>query len=510
MENQKVLILDFGGQYNQLIARRVRECNVYCEVHPYDMPLEEIRAYNPIGIIFTGGPSSVYEEGAPRLSREIFELGIPILGICYGVQVMAYTLGGTVEPGKIREYGRKPVKFDTRCAIFDGLPEEAEALMSHNDTIYELPEGFQSAGVTDSCPVAAMFDEARHLYGMQFHPEVTLTENGTAMIRNFLYKVCGAVGDWNMKNFAESTIEAIRRKVGDGKVLLALSGGVDSSVVAALISRAVGKQLTCIFVDHGLMRKNEGDEIEAVFGDGRVNFIRINAEDRFLARLAGVTDPERKRKIIGEEFIRVFEEEAKKIGAVDYLAQGTIYPDVIESGSGNSAVIKSHHNVGGLPDYVDFKEIIEPLRLLFKDEVRALGAELGLPENIVWRQPFPGPGLGIRVLGELTKEKLDLLRDADAIFREELHLAGLDREINQYFAVLTNMRSVGVMGDGRTYDYTIALRGVVTSDFMTAEWARIPYEVLDKVSRRIVNEVKHVNRIVYDITSKPPATIEWE
>ena len=510
MENQKVLILDFGGQYNQLIARRVRECNVYCEVHPYDMPLEEIRAYNPIGIIFTGGPSSVYEEGAPRLSREIFELGIPILGICYGVQVMAYTLGGTVEPGKIREYGRKPVKFDTRCAIFDGLPEEAEALMSHNDTIYELPEGFQSAGVTDSCPVAAMFDEARHLYGMQFHPEVTLTENGTAMIRNFLYEVCGAVGDWNMKNFAESTIEAIRRKVGDGKVLLALSGGVDSSVVAALISRAVGKQLTCIFVDHGLMRKNEGDEIEAVFGDGRVNFIRINAEDRFLARLAGVTDPERKRKIIGEEFIRIFEEEGKKIGSVDYLAQGTIYPDVIESGSGNSAVIKSHHNVGGLPDYVDFKEIIEPLRLLFKDEVRALGAELGLPENIVWRQPFPGPGLGIRVLGELTKEKLDLLRDADAIFREELHLAGLDREINQYFAVLTNMRSVGVMGDGRTYDYTIALRGVVTSDFMTAEWARIPYEVLDKVSRRIVNEVKHVNRIVYDITSKPPATIEWE
>ena len=510
MENQKVLILDFGGQYNQLIARRVRECNVYCEVHPYDMPLEEIRAYNPIGIIFTGGPSSVYEEGAPRLSREIFELGIPILGICYGVQVMAYTLGGTVEPGKIREYGRKPVKFDTKCAIFDGLPEEAEALMSHNDTIYELPEGFQSAGVTDSCPVAAMFDEARHLYGMQFHPEVTLTENGTAMIRNFLYKVCGAVGDWNMKNFAESTIEAIRRKVGDGKVLLALSGGVDSSVVAALISRAVGKQLTCIFVDHGLMRKNEGDEIEAVFGDGRVNFIRINAEDRFLARLAGVTDPERKRKIIGEEFIRIFEEEGKKIGSVDYLAQGPIFPDVIESGSGNSAVIKSHHNVGGLPDYVDFKEIIEPLRLLFKDEVRALGAELGLPENIVWRQPFPGPGLGIRVLGELTKEKLDLLRDADAIFREELHLAGLDREINQYFAVLTNMRSVGVMGDGRTYDYTIALRGVVTSDFMTAEWARIPYEVLDKVSRRIVNEVKHVNRIVYDITSKPPATIEWE
>ena len=510
MENQKVLILDLGGQYNQLIARRVRECNVYCEVHPYNMSLEKIREFAPIGIIFTGGPSSVYEEGAPRLEKEIFEMGIPILGICYGVQVMAYTLGGTVKPGHIREYGRKPVEFDTDCTIFSGLAEEANALMSHNDTIYELPEGFKSAAHTDSCPVAAMYNEAAKLYGMQFHPEVTLTENGTAMIRNFLYNVCGATGDWTMKNYAQTAIEQIRAKVGDGKVLLALSGGVDSSVVASLISKAVGRQLTCIFVDHGLMRKNEGDEIEAVFGDGSINFIRINAEDRFLARLAGVTDPERKRKIIGEEFIRIFEEEGKKIGSVDYLAQGTIYPDVIESGVGDSAVIKSHHNVGGLPDYVDFKEIIEPLRQLFKDEVRALGSELGLPENIVWRQPFPGPGLGIRVLGELTKEKLDLLRDADAIFREELHLAGLDREINQYFAVLTNMRSVGVMGDGRTYDYTIALRGVVTSDFMTAEWARIPYDVLDKVSRRIVNEVKHVNRIVYDITSKPPATIEWE
>ena len=485
MENQKVLILDFGGQYNQLIARRVRECNVYCEVHPYNMSLEKIREFAPIGIIFTGGPSSVYEEGAPRLEKEIFEMGIPILGICYGVQVMAYTLGGTVKPGHIREYGRKPVEFDTDCTIFSGLAEEANALMSHNDTIYELPEGFKSAAHTDSCPVAAMYNEAAKLYGMQFHPEVTLTENGTAMIRNFLYNVCGATGDWTMKNYAQTAIEQIRAKVGDGKVLLALSGGVDSSVVASLISKAVGRQLTCIFVDHGLMRKNEGDEIEAVFGDGSINFIRINAEDRFLARLAGVTDPERKRKIIGEEFIRIFEEEGKKIGSVDYLAQGTIYP-------------------------VDFKEIIEPLRQLFKDEVRALGSELGLPENIVWRQPFPGPGLGIRVLGELTKEKLDLLRDADAIFCEELHLAGLDREINQYFAVLTNMRSVGVMGDGRTYDYTIALRGVVTSDFMTAEWARIPYDVLDKVSRRIVNEVKHVNRIVYDITSKPPATIEWE
>ena len=510
MENQKVLILDFGGQYNQLIARRVRECNVYCEVHPYNMSLEKIREFAPIGIIFTGGPSSVYEEGAPRLEKEIFEMGIPILGICYGVQVMAYTLGGTVKPGHIREYGRKPVEFDTDCTIFSGLAEEANALMSHNDTIYELPEGFKSAAHTDSCPVAAMYNEAAKLYGMQFHPEVTLTENGTAMIRNFLYNVCGATGDWTMKNYAQTAIEQIRAKVGDGKVLLALSGGVDSSVVASLISKAVGRQLTCIFVDHGLMRKNEGDEIEAVFGDGSINFIRINAEDRFLARLAGVTDPERKRKIIGEEFIRIFEEEGKKIGSVDYLAQGTIYPDVIESGVGDSAVIKSHHNVGGLPDYVDFKEIIEPLRQLFKDEVRALGSELGLPENIVWRQPFPGPGLAIRVLGDITEDKLRIVRESDAILRYEIAAAGLEEQVWQYFTVFTPLRTVGVMGDERTYDHVLAIRAVTSTDAMTVEAAELPWPVLKKIMNRIINEVPGVNRVVYDITSKPPGTIEWE
>ena len=512
MENQKVLILDFGGQYNQLIARRVRECNVYCEVHPYNMSLEKIREFAPIGIIFTGGPSSVYEEGAPRLEKEIFEMGIPILGICYGVQVMAYTLGGTVKPGHIREYGRKPVEFDTDCTIFSGLAEEANALMSHNDTIYELPEGFKSAAHTDSCPVAAMYNEAAKLYGMQFHPEVTLTENGTAMIRNFLYNVCGATGDWTMKNYAQTAIEQIRAKVGDGKVLLALSGGVDSSVAAALLQRAVGDQLTCIFVDHGLLRKDEGDQVEEVMTHQfHVDVRRVNAKDRFLSRLAGVTDPEAKRKIIGEEFIRVFEAEAKKIGTVDFLAQGTIYPDVVESGlGGESVVIKSHHNVGGLPDCVDFKDIVEPLRRLFKDEVRQLGIELGLPEQLVWRQPFPGPGLAIRVIGEITEEKLEILRDADAIFREEMALAGLDRTTSQYFAVLTSVRSVGVMGDERTYDYTLALRAVQSQDFMTATWSRLPYELLDKVSGRIVGEVKHINRIVYDITSKPPATVEWE
>ncbi|HAN43890.1 MAG TPA: GMP synthase (glutamine-hydrolyzing) [Ruminococcaceae bacterium] len=510
MSHQLVLVLDFGGQYNQLIARRVRECGVYCEVHSYKMPVEEIKRKNPIGIIFTGGPNSVYLENSPQVKKELFELGIPVLGICYGIQLMAHVLGGVVVTASSREYGKTETEFDTDCALFSGLPGKGVTWMSHTDYIKELPDGFEVTAHSEVCPTAAMQNKHRKLYGMQFHPEVMHTQNGVAMLRNFLYKVCGAKGDWTMADYANTAINAVRQKVGDGKVLLALSGGVDSSVAAALLAKAVGSQLTCIFVDHGLMRKNEGDEVEAAFSGKGINFIRVNAEDRFLTALAGVSDPETKRKIIGEEFIRVFEEEGKKIGRVDYLVQGTIYPDVIESGAGDAAVIKSHHNVGGLPDYVDFKEIIEPLRLLFKDEVRQLGIQLGLPDYLVWRQPFPGPGLAIRVIGDITKEKLDILRDADHIFREEIAKAGLDRDIHQYFAVLTNMRSVGVMGDGRTYDYTVALRGVTTTDFMTADWARIPYDVLERVSNRIVNEVRQINRIVYDITSKPPATIEWE
>ena len=510
---QKVLILDFGGQYNQLIARRVRECNVYCEVKPYTMPLEEIRAFSPIGIIFTGGPNSVYLEQSPQVDPEIFSLGIPVLGICYGCQLMAHHLGGLVTAAQAdtaREYGKTDTYYDTSCPLFQGLPSAGVSWMSHGDYMAKVPDGFRLVGHTAACPNVAIADEARRFYGVQFHPEVNHTQHGTDMLRNFLYRVCGAVGDWTMEDYKRRAIAQLREKIGSGNVLLALSGGVDSSVAAALLAEAVGSQLTCVFVDHGLMRKNEGDEIEAVFGNGDINFVRVNAEERFLSKLAGVSEPERKRKIIGEEFIRVFEEEAKKIGKVDFLAQGTIYADVVESGTGDAAVIKSHHNVGGLPDYVDFKEIIEPLRLLFKDEVRQLGRELGLPEYLVMRQPFPGPGLAIRVLGEITREKLDTLRDADAIFREELANAGLAYSVSQYFAVLTNMRSVGVMGDSRTYDYTLALRGVTTTDFMTADWARIPYDVLDRTSARIVNEVPHINRIVYDITSKPPATIEWE
>ena len=513
MNHQMVIVLDFGGQYNQLIARRVRECNVYCEVKPYTTPLEEIKAMNPIGIIFTGGPGSVYEEKAPHYDPEIFRMGVPILGICYGCQLMAHTLGGQVTAAQedtAREYGKTKTYYDTACKLFKGLPEEGVSWMSHGDYMAKVPEGFQLVAHTDACPNVAICDETRGFYGVQYHPEVNHTENGIKMIRNFLYEVCHAAGDWTMGDYCKTAIASIREKVGDGKVLLALSGGVDSSVAAALLAEAVGNQLTCVFVDHGLMRKNEGDEVEAAFAKWDINFVRVDAEQRFLSRLAGVTEPEHKRKIIGEEFIRVFEEEGKKIGSVDYLVQGTIYPDVIESGTGDAAVIKSHHNVGGLPDYVDFKEIIEPLRMLFKDEVRELGRELGLPKYLVQRQPFPGPGFAIRIIGEITKEKADTLRDADAIFREEIANAGLDTQISQYFAVLTNMRSVGVMGDGRTYDYTLALRGVTTSDFMTADWARIPYEVLDKISVRIVNEVKGINRIVYDITSKPPATIEWE
>ena len=513
MSRQAILVLDFGGQYNQLIARRVRECGVYCEVKPYTMSLEEIRDFDPIGIIFTGGPNSVYEESSPQVDPAVFSLGVPVLGIRYGCQLMAHTLGGRVTAAQsdtAREYGKTETFYDTSCPLFHGLPEQGVSWMSHGDYMEKVPEGFSLVARSAACPNVAIADEARGFYGVQFHPEVNHTENGIRMIRNFLYEVCHAAGDWSMEDYKKTAVAEIREKVGDGKVLLALSGGVDSSVCAALLAEAVGDQLTCVFVDHGLMRKNEGDEVEAAFSKWAMHFVRVDAETRFLLKLAGHSEPEHKRKIIGEEFIRVFEEEAKKIGKVDFLAQGTIYPDVIESGAGNAAVIKSHHNVGGLPDYVDFKEIIEPLRLLFKDEVRQLGRELGLPEYLVTRQPFPGPGLAIRVIGDLTKEKLDTLRDADAIYREEIAAAGLASQINQYFAVLTNTRSVGVMGDGRTYDYTLALRAVTTSDFMTADWARIPYDVLDKISTRIVNEVPGINRIVYDITSKPPATIEWE
>ncbi|BDF67733.1 GMP synthase [glutamine-hydrolyzing] [Oscillospiraceae bacterium] len=513
MDHQIVIVLDFGGQYNQLIARRVRECGVYCEVKPYTTPVAELKAMAPIGIIFTGGPGSVYDPNSPQADPEIFRMGIPILGICYGCQLLAHNLGGRVtaaQADSAREYGKTETFFDTGCKLFRGLPDTGISWMSHGDYMEKVPEGFSLVAHSDACPNVAICDEARGFYGVQFHPEVNHTENGAGMIRNFLYEVCRAKGDWTMEDYLKTSVAAIREKVGTGKVLLALSGGVDSSVCAALLAEAIGEQLTCVFVDHGLMRKDEGDEVEAAFGKWAMNFVRVDAETRFLLKLAGVSEPEHKRKIIGEEFIRVFEEEAGKIGKVDFLAQGTIYPDVIESGAGDAAVIKSHHNVGGLPDYVDFKEIIEPLRLLFKDEVRQLGRELGLPEYLVMRQPFPGPGLAIRVIGDLTKEKLDTLRDADAIYREEIAAAGLDKSINQYFAVLTNTRSVGVMGDGRTYDYTLALRAVTTSDFMTADWARIPYDVLDRISTRIVNEVKGINRIVYDVTSKPPATIEWE
>lgn len=511
MENrEEILIIDFGGQYNQLIARRVRECNVYSEIVPYTVDIEKIKEKAPKGIIFTGGPDSVYKEDSPRCNEEIFKLGIPILGICYGMQLMTQIMGGEVQRAEKREYGVIPVSINNSSKLFDGFENTNNFLMSHNDFVAKLPDGFENIGHTDNCVNAAMQNVEKNFYGIQFHPEVNHSENGIQVIRNFVYNVCGCDKSWQMSSFAEETIKTIREKVGDRKALCALSGGVDSSVAATLMSKAIGRNLTCIFVDHGLLRKNESEEVVKVFSNSNVNFIRVDAKERFLNKLSGVTEPEKKRKIIGEEFIRVFEEEAKKIGTVDFLVQGTIYPDVVESGVGQSMTIKSHHNVGGLPDYVDFKEIIEPLRDLFKDEVRKVGIELGLPEYLVWRQPFPGPGLAIRVIGDITDDKLTILKDADFIFREEIAKAGLDRSINQYFAVLTNLRSVGVLGDERTYDYTVALRAVTTSDFMTAEWSKIPYEVLEIVSNRIVNEVEHVNRVVYDITGKPPATIEWE
>lgn len=524
MDKELIVVIDFGGQYNQLVARRVRECNVYCEIYSYKIDLNKIKAMNPKGIILTGGPSSCYEEGAATCSPELFELGIPVLGLCYGAQLMAHVLGGRVARAEVREYGKTEVDVDNTSKLFADVTPHTVCWMSHFDYIAEMAPGFRAVATTENCPVAAAECVEKGLYAIQFHPEVLHTAEGSKMLYNFVRNICGCKGDWRMDSFVEESVKAIQEKVGDGKVLLALSGGVDSSVAAGLLSRAIGKQLTCVFVDHGLLRKDEGDEVEAVFGAGGqfdLNFIRVNAQERYYAKLAGVTEPEQKRKIIGEEFIRVFEEEAKKIGAVDFLAQGTIYPDVVESGlGGESAVIKSHHNVGGLPDFVDFKEIIEPLRNLFKDEVRKAGLELGIPEKLVFRQPFPGPGLGIRIIGEVNGDKVRIVQDADAIYREEVDNAveAYRKENgttpawmpNQYFAALTNMRSVGVMGDERTYDYAVALRAVNTVDFMTAEAAQIPFEVLQKVMSRIINEVKGVNRVFYDLTSKPPGTIEFE
>lgn len=514
LSREKVIVIDFGGQYNQLVARRVRECNVYCEIYSYKTDLQQIKEMNPRGIILTGGPNSCYAADSPTYEKELFELGIPVLGLCYGAQLMMHVLGGRVITPEVGEYGKTAVTLDTTSAVFAGIPEQTICWMSHFDRISEVAPGFRITAHTADCPVAAAENADRKLYAIQFHPEVLHTVNGKEMLHNFVRNICGCAGDWKMDAFVENSIKALREKVGNGKALCALSGGVDSSVAAVMLAQAIGDQLTCVFVDHGLLRKNEGNEVEEVFGPNgpyKLNFIRVNAQQRFYDKLAGVSEPEKKRKIIGEEFIRVFEEEAKKIGAVDFLVQGTIYPDVVESGlGGESAVIKSHHNVGGLPDCVDFKEIIEPLRNLFKDEVRKAGLELGIPEKLVFRQPFPGPGLGIRIIGDVTEEKVHIVQEADAIYREEIAKAGLERSIGQYFAALTNMRSVGVMGDERTYDHAVALRAVNTIDFMTAEAAEIPFEVLQTIMSRIINEVKGVNRVFYDLTSKPPGTIEFE